>query len=236
MKPRRPKIKFKLNPKLDAKLAWDFYRQPVRGGYDFWRRQAVALHPDLENLGQQDNPKKFLKKYIEDYYRAHDLAPERRAMEKSWAKRQKAYFKFTDEIFNQHRWPKGKYIGYVSIFGFGPRFLKDKTFQVPYRQSESGRLFTIAHEMLHFMFYHYCRDQYPEIYRQLNTERGRFWDLAEVFNAVLHQTKEMGKIHGPIKKIGYPAHQDLIKKAQKAWFGNLDQWLKTFGVNYVKNP
>lgn len=233
---KHPKIRFALNPKLDTKLAWEFYVDPLRGGYHFWNKQAVAWHPILESLPRQAKPKRFLEDFIVDYYHCHAPKPRLKQLEKLWQKRQKDFFKFTDKTFPSHPWPKGKYIGYLSIFGFGPRFLKNKTFQVPYRQPDKEILFTITHELLHFMFYDYCQKKYPQVFKKLDPETGRFWDLAEIFNVVMHKSKDLQKIHGRVKKAGYPAHQITIKKAQAAWHGSLDQWLEEFAFNFLKNP
>jgi len=46
----------------------------------------------------------------------------------------------------------------------------------------------------------------------MDTEEGKFWILAEVFNAVIQNTQDFINLHGKINNIGYPDYQELIKR------------------------
>jgi len=46
----------------------------------------------------------------------------------------------------------------------------------------------------------------------MDTEEGKFWILAEVFNAVIQNTQDFINLHGKINNIGYPDYQELIKE------------------------
>jgi hypothetical protein len=51
----------------------------------------------------------------------------------------------------------------------------------------------------------------------MDTEKGKFWDIAEVFNAVIQNTDDFISLHGKIDNIGYPYHKELITKGALLW-------------------
>lgn len=101
--------------------------------------------------------------------------------------------------------------------------------------NDKGILFTIFHEMLHFIFYDYCSIKYPKIFKNRDTEKGLFWEIAEMFNAVVQQTSAFTKLHGSINDIGYPELKSKFKEAKKAWNGDVDNWITAFGMRYIEN-
>lgn len=154
---------------------------------------------------------------------------------KCYTKREnRRFFDEVEKIFKDHPWPKGTYIAYLSLFDFCPRFLDDKTFSVFLYDNDENTLFTIFHEMLHFIFYDYCLKRHPKIFKKLDTERGPFWEIAEMFNAVVQQTPVFSKLHGPTGNIGYPGLKLGFEEAKKAWNGNIDDWITTFGMSYIE--
>jgi hypothetical protein len=231
-----PTVKFKFNPESDADIAWLFYNQREHGGVDFWEKGAVRYHEVLANLSGKTRKKQFLSNYVASLYGEHYSEFKVREIEIAglYKKNEDIFFAEVKKMFKEHSWPRGKYIAYLSIFDFGPRFLKDKTFQVFMYDSDSGILFTIFHEMLHFMFYDYCLKKYPAIFRDRDPERGPFWEIAELFNAVAQQGSVFKKIHGPIGKIGYPALESIFSSAQKAWTGDVDEWVTKFAIPYLE--
>lgn len=224
-----PKLKFQLNQKLDKDLAWEFYHNPHCAGADFWCDRVVQYHDQLAFLDQQTNKHEFLNGYIDELYQNHKKEFEKRAkeIEKLYQTKADLYFKTVAEIFNNHPWPKGKYIAYLSVFAFGPRFLADKTLQVFMYDNDRMVLFTIFHEMLHFIFYDYAIQKYPDKFKNLNTNQGIFWDLAEIFNAILQDTPLFVEVQGKINNMGYPDHKKYIPILKKLWDKeqNIDQWI-----------
>lgn len=172
--------------------------------------------------------------YIENLYKKNIKEFKHRKSEIKifYKDKEQEFFSITEKIFKNHTWPKGKYIAYLSIFDFCPRFLDDKTFFVFMYDQENTILMTIFHEMLHFIFYDYCITKYPEVFKNQDTESGRFWEMAELFNAVIQQTPIFKKLHGPINGIGYPKLESKLKIAQKAWKGDIDDWIIKFGMGY----
>jgi hypothetical protein len=67
------------------------------------------------------------------------------------------------------------------------------------------------------MFYDFALNKFPEIFAGIDTGSGKFWVLAEVFNAVIQSTDDFVGLHGKIDNIGYPDHQELIRKGSLMW-------------------
>ncbi len=108
-------------------------------------------------------------------------------------------------------------VGNFSIFNFCPRFLEESEFQVFLFDDKNSQLYTIFHECLHFMFYDFAKKKFLDSLEKMDTEKGVFWDMAEVFNAVIQDTDEFILLHGRRKNIGYPGHKELIEKV--LWYG-----------------
>ncbi|MEK7078311.1 MAG: hypothetical protein AAB911_01955 [Patescibacteria group bacterium] len=226
---RYPVIKFIFDQKLDRDLAWEFYSRPKFGGCDFWKERALAHHPKLSRVGSAKNPKEFLNKYISEFYSSH--SDEMKKLSQKTAnylnQTQNDFFKIIDKIFDYHPWPRNKFTGCFSIFDFCPRFLDWGGFQVFIYDKPNLQLFTIFHELLHFIFYDFTQQEFPEVFGKMETEQGKFWDLAEVFNVVIQSSDDFVKLHGKIKNIGYPDHKGLIQKGKGLWKKNpdLNQWI-----------
>lgn len=224
-----PVIKFIFDQKLDHDLAWKFYSRPKFGGCDFWKERALAHHPKLANIGSSKNPKKFLNKYISEFYSFHSDEMEKLSQKTAnyLNQTQDDFFKIVDKIFNHHPWPKKEFTGCFSIFDFCPRFLDCGGFQVFIYDKPNLQLFTIFHELLHFIFYDFAQKTFPKKFKNLSTEEGKFWDLAEIFNVVVQDTDDFIKLHSKIKNSGYPNHRKLIIKGKDLWKKNpnLSQWI-----------
>jgi len=223
-----PTIQLKFDQKLDQKQAWDFYSEPEFGGCNFWKERALAHHPKLSEIKTAKNPKKFLNEYIAEFYRSHseEIKKHSKKTSKYLNETQDGLFKIVDKIFN-HPWPKKKYIGLFSIFDFCPRFIDSGEFQIFLYDKRDMQIFTIFHEMLHFIFYDFVKKTFPKKFKNANTDKGKFWDLAEIFNAIIQDTDDFIAMHGKIKSLGYPSHKRLIVKGKKLWKENQDlsQWI-----------
>lgn len=226
-----PNIQLKFDRKLDQDIAWQFYSDPEFGGTDFWQRGAIKHHPKLKELDKKDNPKEHLQEYILSYYnsKSDELDALGKKTKDYVNETKQNFFKIVDKIFNKKTWPQENYTGIYSIFDFCPRFLDWGGFQVFLYDTRNLQLFTVYHEMLHFIFYDYALKTFPEIFTGLDTENGKFWDLAEVFNAVIQQTQDFINLHGRIKEIGYPDHKNLIIEGRRIWEKTLDvkKWIQS---------
>lgn len=221
---KQPIIKLKFDQKLDKDKAWDFYSNQEFGGCDFWKERALKYHPKLIEIELHKNPKKFLREYITNFYNTHNDEIQTLSSDtiKYLCQEQDNFFSKVDKIFKGYPWPRKKFIGDFSIFDFGPRFLDDGEFQVFIYDKRNLQLFTIFHEMLHFIFYDFAQKKFPKTLGKMDTEQGKFWDIAEVFNIVIQKTDDFIDLHGKIKNIGYPDHKKLLLQGSHLWKKNPD--------------
>lgn len=227
-KQMNPKLKFVFNKILDFQIARNFYRSPEHGGINFWE-DTTNIYIDLRRIDSIKNKNFFLDQFIKKIYENEriEMLKRKKQISKLYKENSKRFFIETAKIFKNHYWPEGKYICYFSIFDFGPRFLEDRTFQVYIFGSDKLVLFTIFHEMLHFAFYDYAIKKYPRIFKNLDTERGIFWDLAEIFNSIQHLEKGFIVLHGKVQDPCYLNHKKHLNKLQKLWIKDrdIDCWI-----------
>ena len=234
-KAKYPKIKFKINKALDKKMAFYFHEKRVFGGEDFWKRGVASLSKNLDRIKNLEELKREITKEVDSIYfeRENLIKKRKKLIEEIYKKKEQDFFIVAGSIFKQNPWPEGKYFAYLSIFDFGPRFLEAKSFQVFASDQEKMILFSIFHEMLHFQFYDYCLKHYPEKFSSLNKNEGSFWEMSEVFNAVVHSVPAFKKLHGKMEKLGYPDHQAKIKLASNFWRGDIDLWIEKYLEKFV---
>lgn len=205
-----PKIKFKIDPKKDVSTFFSFLSE---SRYDSGRNFNLAI------LKKYNYFKKFIKNVkkdiVSDFVLNKYIQEEREnkkriiLIEKNWKKIEKRFFKLTTKLFPNVSWPKGKYVAYSTIWGMYPRFLSDKTFQIPLDSSEASKVnFIIAHEMLHFLFYKYFLNRYKK-YR-IHKYDFFVWHVSEIFNVVVMNDVNWQKII-QYKDKGYPEHRKIIK-------------------------
>jgi hypothetical protein len=170
---RYPNVRFRLNKALDKKMMLEFLG--LRASGINFANGILGPHPGI---------KRYINRYVDKFYKNHRTLLHKRALnfERKWKQKEKSFFQIVSFIFNNHPWPKGRYIGYVSIFDCNPRFLENKTFQVFFRH-KLGPVYVTAHELLHFIFYDYLQKKRKALYTQLNEDE--LWQLSEVVNEVM---------------------------------------------------
>lgn len=150
------KLRFYTNRQLDEIIAEQFLDE--RGGGVDFGEGIVKLHPKLRPirlLKDTAQKKKAIHLYFNHYYRLHRAAMSRsiQRLRQAWYKREKEFITVTKKFFGGFQFPKGKYIAYASIINCNPRFLDSKTFQFFYKKPVADAVHTIAHELLHFIFF-----------------------------------------------------------------------------------
>lgn len=214
-----PKIKFKIDPQKDIESLAAFVNQ---AGFDNGRSLQWAVfkkHPLLRKVIKRGKimDRALAEQYVRDIYRKNKTIAFKniRRYKRDWQKKEKAFFELADDIFHDFPWPKGKYIAYTTIWGMFPRFLDDKTFQVPVKyRSKRYVPVIIAHEMLHFRFYAYIEKHYPQ-YR--DPEHSFFvWHISEIFNILIINSPAWLYVFRK-KNLPYPEHQKIINELRKKY-------------------
>lgn len=213
-----PQIKFKLNKSLDKELANKFLF--LKGGGIDFGRGIIEDHPELafvKDVNQKKKRERLISEYVDCFYKTHlsKLCNIVHKFNNKWKKREKEFLNSVAKIFRNHPWPKGKYIGYLSIFDCNPRNLKDKTFQIYYKHP-AGVVYVTAHELLHFIFYDYFKKKFKKDFKKISEEK--LWKISEIFNSVLFSFKPFSRFApNKLKRFDYPAFKKEIKRTKKIW-------------------
>lgn len=212
------KLRFYLNKKLDERMAEEFLNV-CRGGIDFGEG-IMKVHPQLKSIKFQKKitqRKKTIQIYFDNYYRTHKTVMLRKIknVQDAWRKQEQKYIAITEDFFSGFRFPQGKYIAYASIINCNPRFLELKTFQFFYKKTLADTIHTIAHELLHFIFFDFIKKKLKKEIRHLS--ENQLWDLSEIFNAVVLKSSRYRHIINQQFVISYPDHRHYIYLFKKIY-------------------
>lgn len=210
-----PKIKFKISYKKDINtlLAFEKEARYNNGRILSW---AIRRYPKL-------NPKdkKGIEKFVRNFYKEKKgiMGENLNRYRENWAKKEKDFYYLTEKLFPSKFWPEGRYVAYLTIWGVFPRFLKDKTFQIPYKYKDRKDVnIIIAHEMLHFIFYNYFFKKFPKY----KNKELFVWHISEVFNNIIQNSPKWVKTF-ELGSMGYPEHKYIVKKLVKEYYRKKDQ-------------
>jgi len=216
-----PKLKFKIDYKRDIQTFFAFVNE---ADFDDGRNLKWAIlrkYPQFKKY-KKGNKLDISKKAVSDFVKSVYLKNKKTInkninfYQKNWLKIEKDFYFLIDELFHQQPWPKGKYIVYPTIWGMYPRFLEDKTFQIPYKHKKKNYVnVIIAHEMLHFIFYDYFFKKYPKY--KSNKYIFFVWNISEIFNNIIQNSPKWLKVFR-IKSMPYPEHKKIIKKLEKIYY------------------
>lgn len=212
------KLRFYLNKKLDERMAEEFFN--VRGGGIDFGKGIVKIHPQLKYVKSLKNitqRKKAIHVYFNNYYRIHGTAMLHKieSVQNVWRKQEQKYIAITKDFFGGFRFSKGRYIAYTSIINCNPRFLEPKTFQFFYKKSLANAIYTITHELLHFIFFDFIENKLKKEIKHLSEDQ--LWGLSEIFNVVVLKSPRYRHIVNQKFVIPYPNHRRYIRQFEKAY-------------------
>lgn len=213
--PKTIKLKFKLSQSKDLLSFFNFlFERQYDNGRNFnWA--VLKYHPFFKKVLNKNNfnvSKKQISEYIKDYYQQNskEIESNLKIFSQSWKKIESNFLELTNKLFPGQSWPSGKYIAYLTIWRMYPRFLNDKTFQIPYSSKKKGAInLIIAHELLHFIFYAY----FLKKYQKYRSHKYDFfvWHVSEIFNSIILKRPEWKKIL-KYNNSDYPEHRKIISK------------------------
>lgn len=189
-----PKLKFTYSKKKDLEIFLGFLE--TNKHFDKSEDLEIGffnLYPELKGREKLDTPeaKKMAQKVISKEYstKKEVLTKSLKKIKFDWQKISPWFYQECDRIFERHLWQNGEYTAYATIWGIYPRFLENKTFTFPYKHKlKNYSLVVIAHEMLHFIFYDYLFNNYPE-YKNKKFEK-EVWQMSEIFNVLVQNSKK----------------------------------------------
>lgn len=217
-----PKLKFKIDSNKDIQTLFAFIKDFERNNDKRILNWAILnKYPSFKKYRHNDNfkiNKKEANEFVKKIYTENNTSIKNNFLlyEKNWRKKEKDFNRLIIQLFNNHSWPQGKYIAYPTIWGMFPRFLENKTFQIPHKYNNKKYVnVIIAHEMLHFIFYDYFFERHP---KYKNHKYDFFiWHISEIFNAVVQNSPKWIKIF-KVKSINYPEHKAIINKLSRKYY------------------
>lgn len=213
-----PQVKFRIDKDLDKWKMNEFLHQ-IKSG-DYFKKGIYDMHPDLEKTEDIDG-------YIDCVYKDNidEFTKKQKQITKHWSKFNEPFVEFNNKIYKEILWPKGEYVGYLSISQPYPRFLNTATFQVDAFHIKKSVVIT-AHEMGHFIFFEYVRNRYTPKIKKLdegklnralyNKLKIPLWELSEVHVVMLMQTPEFQNIIINQSR-PYPNHEEYYNDCKKYW-------------------
>ncbi len=223
----RPTLRFLISARKDTETFFRFAHDARYDGGRTFRAAVLRMFPAVQRYRLQKVAWTFDRSAIVElvsieYCKQSAVMQKNvRLYRKNWEKIEDQFFDACEALFSRVRWPHGRYVAYPTIWGMYPRFLEDKTFHVPYRnRSKRAVNVIIAHEMLHFLFYHYFFRTHPK----LRSDRHEFfvWHVSEIFNAVVQNSPAWLEVFHE-KTPSYPEHRQIVASLQ-ARYGGHQPW------------
>jgi hypothetical protein len=239
-----PRITFRKSSIQDFKTLGAFIKDAK---YDYGRNLNWAVfdqYPQLKEYFESENHykmknEKVLRRFISEAYRLKKTSMNRALLQdkKRWEKISPDFFRLVETIFGNRQWPRGKYIAFGTIWGMYPRFLKDKTFQIPFWHRIPKYIpVVIAHELLHFMFYDYFYTHYPKF--RYPKHNFFVWQVSEIFNTVVQNLPTWLSCF-KLKSLGYPEHKKIVTRISRTLYRsnafNLDALVEEIVKEVKKN-
>lgn len=225
-----PKLRFEIDINHDISKFETFILDDINSSGVNFKNSIFTVHPELRNVDSLPQSEKttFIKRYVNKYYKDNNskLKEYIPLLTEKWEQYSGTFYGRCNEIFKGMPWPDGKYIGTISISGPMPRYLDQKTFDVP-PVKDNRCIQTTAHEMMHFMFFEYVRKRYlptlTNTYEEVMREKtsGLFtiplWELSEIFNIVILSSQSFGIGSKPKPEIYKTDLIPLIPLFKQAW-------------------
>jgi len=212
-------IKITLDKNLDKETFLKFFELKA-GGVDFGKK-IIKDHPSISHNNYQE--------YIDNYYdrSKEELTKSLLEINNLAQERQADFFNAVRDIFKQD-FSNKEYRGVLSIFDCNPRYLDKNVFQVYYKRSNQDKLGVVFHEVLHFIFFDYCRAHFESIVNGMDQNQGKYWDLSEIFNIIVLNQPPFQKILKKRENIFYPKHKEIYSTIEKIWRendGNMEKFI-----------
>ena len=220
-----PKITFSISSEKDIETFFAFANET----YDLKQILTWAFwnpYPELKlwfNKNKLIVDRETVELFVKSEYTKNNLAikDSMRLIEITWREKEEAFSKLIEQLFPNTTWPEGKYECLATIWGMYPRFLEDKTFQVPWKHERPGyALAVIPHEMLHFIWYSEFYKNHPEF--KSGEDDYFIWHVSELFNSIILGLPSWLAVFEQ-EPLAYPQHEAILSEL-KPKYASLQQW------------
>ena len=206
-----PKVTFDLATlELETKLLHDFSDPDDR-----FSKMMSRMYPDLMTEVQKSRNdeealavcREFAQKVTAEEQPV--LLAAKEAVAQDWTMVSDEFLRLLSEHM-ETPWPTQKNItGHISIMPICPRFLDTYSFTVNYRRAPAESRETIAHEIVHFLWFKKWKEVFPEHERGFYEVPHLVWRLSEIMDPIILQCHP--RIKGLIqpKEWGYTSFKEL---------------------------
>ncbi len=110
--------------------------------------------------------------------------------------------------------------------------MESKTFQFFYKKPLTDATYTIAHELLHFIFFDFIEKKLKKEIKHLSEDQ--LWDLSEIFNVVVLKSPRYRHIINQKFIIPYPDHLCYIHQFEKTYKNsqNAEEFIR-YGISII---
>lgn len=196
-----PKVIFKIAPiEQEVELLYSF-SNPNERFFHFMKN----FYPDLiDNLSKTKDEKEKInicKVFAEEKTKLlkKEILEVKENFNISWDKINDSFLQILSEHL-ETKWLDNKNItAYISIVPICPRFLDDYSFSIFYKKDWSEAKVTIAHEILHFLWFKKWLEVFPETKKENFESPNLIWRLSEIIDPIiLHCHQQISKIIEPV--------------------------------------
>lgn len=197
-----------INQNLDKEVYLDFADFAV-AGMDFGAR-IRRDHPTVtrENYEQ----------YITDFYKKNDTLLQSAVAElQSHLDQTQAEFFAAAQAVYQKDYSNQVFTGALSIFDCNPRYPERNLFQVYSQRDLLGKGEVAFHEVMHFLFFHYCAEHCADVIAGYDQNSGPYWELSEIWNVIILNEPAFQNILKREEHMFYPHLEAALPQARKIW-------------------
>lgn len=201
-----PKIQFKVDKEAEKEVG-AYYIEGAFKNNNFWfLDKFVKNYPELLKIKElnKEEAKELLNKKVDEYYLKEEarLKKLKNEIETNWNKIKDKFFIEAEKIFD-HKWPVGKYVANISLFGMFRLVPGTKKFSIP-SEDYSGNPpayghinYTTIHEMMHIIF----EDFYKKHFNGNSLSKEKYFDFLEIINYIVLNLPQIQEI---TKWVSYP--------------------------------
>lgn len=195
-----PKVEFGVPPLNKTFPLIHYFLNPIKEDWD-WSSRIYWGYPRLKNKLQNVKDKKKRKEIEYNFFKEVFL------FKKPKLKRKKEYFqkewnKINDKIMFvlsevvEQEWPKKdrKIFAGVSLNPICPRYIKQRTFDIFYRDNSKRMKSTAIHEILHFIYFEKWKKVFPKTKEKEFDAPHLVWQLSEMVPKIILSDKKVQKV------------------------------------------
>lgn len=184
-----PKVEFSVAPIDKIFFRIHHFLNPSKGDWN-WSEAILRNYPQLENKlkGVKDKRKEIEYNFFKEVFQKERIKLEKRAkiFQREWNKINDKIMLVLSKIVEQE-WPKEdkKIFARVSLNPICPRYIKQRTFDVFYKQKPKHMKSVAIHEILHFIYFEKWKQIFPKTKEKEFDVPHLVWQLSEMVPGIL---------------------------------------------------